>query len=332
MKKVLVTGGLGFIGSHTSVELLKAGYSVTILDNLSNSQIDNLDAILKITRQKPEFYNINLDNVEALESCVKCAQPDIVIHFAGSKSAPDSIERPVEYYQNNVANTLNLLRVMDAHGVAKVIFSSSATVYGNVSKFDVTELDEICPLTPYGKSKSMCEQILKDWAAISKDRSVTILRYFNPVGAHPSGLLREQPAGVPSNLFPVMVQVISGTKSRLSIFGSDYDTHDGTPERDYIHVCDLAKAHVVTMLQNFTGVNIYNVGTGKAISVKEVLETFKELSSDDFSVAIEERRPGDIARSCANVDKILSETGWAAEYTLRDMVTTTLHAHNLNHR
>ena len=323
--KILVSGGTGYIGSHTCVELINSGHEVVIFDNLYNSSIDVLDKIKQITGTKPVFYKADMTDPESLKKIFednKDDQFDAVIHFAGLKAVGESVKKPVEYYHNNVYGTLNLISAMREYGVKRIIFSSSATVYGNPAFVPITEE---CPLghttNPYGETKAMLERILTDVQKADPDWSVVLLRYFNPIGAHESGIIGELPNGIPNNLMPYIMQVAVGKLKELGVFGNDYDTKDGTGVRDYIHVVDLAKGHVcaVNKVMSGTGVNIYNLGTGNGYSVLEIIQAFEKANDVKIPYVIKERREGDIATCYADPKKAYEELGWKAEFDLERM-------------
>ena len=325
-EKILVTGGTGYIGSHTVVELLNEGYEVEILDNLINSKITVLDKIEELTGKKPKFHEVDLLDAEAVENVFSEGSFTSVIHFAGLKAVGESVEKPLEYYENNIVGTINLLKSMKVHDVKKIIFSSSATVYGDQG---VGILDESMPTglgitNPYGETKFMIEQILKDIAFADPDFEVTLLRYFNPIGNHPSGLLGEDPNGIPNNLMPIIMKVAKGEIKELSVFGDDYPTEDGTCVRDYIHVVDLAKGHLAALKNMKSGVNIYNLGTGKGTSVKEMIAAFESASGKPLPHKYVDRRPGDLAELCANPAKAEAELGWKTALTVEDAMRDTL--------
>jgi UDP-glucose 4-epimerase len=318
--KVLVSGGLGYIGSHTIVELLNNNHSVVIIDNLYNSQISTKSKIEKITNKKVEFYNIDATNFNYVSNLCKQYKFDGIIHFAGYKAVGESVDKPLMYYHNNLLSTINLARVALEYKIPKFIFSSSATVYGDGSSPFAETMPLLERTNPYGETKAMSERILIDTAKANKDLSVTLLRYFNPVGAHKSGLIGEVPNGIPNNLMPYITQVAKGIRDKLYIYGNDYDTVDGTGVRDYIHVVDLAKGHVAALESDRNGINIYNLGTGKGTSVLELVNAFKRVNKLDIPYEIVGRRPGDIAISFASVDKAKKELNWEAKLTIEDMV------------
>ena len=319
---ILVTGGAGYIGSHTVVELQNSGYDVVVLDNLSNSSEKALDRVSKITGKPVKFYKADILDREALDQIFDKEDIDSCIHFAGLKAVGESVVKPWEYYENNIAGTLTLVDVMRKHGVKNIIFSSSATVYGDPAQIPITEE---CPkgqcTNPYGWTKLMSEQILKDAAAADPALSVLLLRYFNPVGAHPSGLIGECPNGVPNNLFPYITQVAAGKLPCLSVFGDDYPTPDGTGIRDYIHVSDLALGHVaaVEYSLNHTGVEVFNLGSGTGYSVLEMVHAFERVNQVRIPWRIVPRRPGDIAICYADISKAGKVLDWHPKRTLEDM-------------
>ena len=324
--KILVTGGTGYIGSHTCVELLKNGYEVIIIDNLCNSKKEVVDNIEKITNKQVQFVEGDVRDKDLLRTIFKNNKIAAVIHFAGLKAVGESVEKPLLYYQNNLDSTLNLCEIMNEFNVKKLIFSSSATVYGNPVKLPITEDMEVGKTTnPYGTSKYFLERILSDLYISDEDWSITLLRYFNPVGAHESGLLGEDPNGIPNNLMPYIVKVATNELECLSVFGNDYDTPDGTGVRDYIHVVDLARGHVMAIdkILNTTGVNIYNLGTGVGYSVLDLVNTFEKVNGIKINKKIVGRRAGDIAACYADSTKAYKELGWKAELNLEDMVKSS---------
>ena len=324
--RILLTGGTGYIGSHTAVELLNLGHEVEIFDNLYNSKIIALDNIEKITGKRPKFYKIDLLDFAALDKLFSENKYDLVIHFAGLKAVGESVEQPLRYYENNVGGTINLLKAMRAHDVKKIIFSSSATVYGDQGVSELTEEMQtgVGITNPYGETKFMIEEILKDVCRADKDFSATILRYFNPVGCHPSGLLGEDPNDIPNNLMPIIMKVSTGEIPELSVFGDDYDTPDGTGIRDYIHVVDLAKGHVASMEKMAPGVSIYNLGSGKGTSVKEMIAAFEKASGEKLPFRIAPRRAGDLGEIFANPKKAENELNWHTELTIDDAMKDTI--------
>lgn len=320
--KVLITGGMGYIGSHTSIELLNAGHEVIIVDNLVNSKELVKDRIHTITGKEVKFYNIDVADEENLERVFVENHIDSVIHFAALKAVGESVEKPLEYYLNNLTNTLVLLKVMRKYGVKNLVFSSSATVYGDAKIVPIPE--DYSPLSatnPYGRIKIMTEDILRDLYKADKSLNLAILRYFNPVGAHESGTIGEDPNGIPNNLTPYITKVAIGELPFVQVFGDDYPTPDGTGVRDYIHVVDLAKGHVKALekLQSNCGLVTYNLGTGKGYSVLEVIEAFSKACGKEIPYKIVERRAGDIATCYADSDKAYNELNWKAEKTLDDM-------------
>jgi len=320
---ILLPGGAGFIGSHTAVELLKAGKEIIIIDNFSNSKPEVLDAIKKITGKDFKFYEMDYQNREKLEKVFEENKIDSVLNFAGYKSVGESVQKPIEYYTNNISGCLVLLDTMKKYGVKKFIFSSSATVYGEPEKIPLTEDCKTGGTTnPYGTTKLFIEQILKDLYVSDNEWDICILRYFNPVGAHESGLIGEEPQGIPNNLMPYIVRVASGELKELSVFGNDYDTHDGTGVRDYIHVVDLAKGHVLALNKldkEQKGLYIYNLGTGTGYSVLDMVKAFEKVAGKEVPYKIAPRRAGDIATCYADPKKAREELGWTANKTLEDM-------------
>ncbi len=328
----LVTGGLGFIGSHTVIELLRVGYNVIIIDNCSNSDTNvllNLDELFRqfepsdIARtERLLFYDIDIRKMSHLNEVFATHRIAAVIHFAALKAVNESIHKPLVYYNNNVAGTSALLTVMKHYGCKKIIFSSSATVYGAQAESPITEMAHTGRniTNPYGRSKYMCEEILADLIESDNSWSIVVLRYFNPCGAHPSGLLGERPQGVPNNLFPYILDVAAGRRPILRVFGSDYNTSDGSCVRDFIHVCDLAEAHVCSSRAlSRPGLYVYNVGTGKPTSVLNLLNTFMNVTGVPVNYEIVDRRPGDVAELWASTGKIYSELGWRAKRSLADI-------------
>ena len=319
--KILVTGGTGYIGSHTCVELLQKGYEVVVFDNLYNSKRDVVDKIEKITGKKITFYKADMLDKESMRPVFAEHTFDAVIHFAGLKAVGESVEKPLLYYKNNIAGTLNLCEMMNEYGCKKIIFSSSATVYGSPETVPITEDFPLSTTNPYGSTKLMLEGILSDLCVPDKEWSVVLLRYFNPIGAHESGLLGESPNGIPNNLLPYIMQVAVGKLPELGVFGNDYDTPDGTGVRDYIHVVDLAKGHVnaVEKATSANGVNIYNLGTGNGYSVLDIVKAFEAANGVTIPYSIKPRRAGDIATCYANPKKAKDELGWEAKYDLQRM-------------
>ena len=326
MKKILLAGGAGYIGSHTAVELLSAGYDVVIADNYSNSCPEAVKRVEEITGRSVKAYEVDIKDREALEKVFAENSIDAVIHFAGLKAVGESVSKPVLYYRNNIDTTLSLLECMEKYGVKNIIFSSSATVYGEENPVPYTEEMKRGTCTnPYGWTKVMMEQILEDAAKADQGLSVVLLRYFNPIGAHESGKIGEDPQGIPNNLMPYVAQVAVGRREKLTIFGRDYDTPDGTCRRDYIHVVDLAKGHVkaIDYILAHDGVEIFNLGTGTPYSVTEIVDTFERVNDMKINHVYGDRRPGDLAESYANADKALKVLGWKTEKTLDDMCRDT---------
>lgn len=323
--KILVTGGAGYIGSHTCLELLKENYDVVVLDNFSNSCKESLNRVQNITGKTLSFYEADLLERPSIHQVFKDHAIDAVIHFAGLKAVGESVAIPLKYYNNNLTGTFNLLSVMDEFNVKNIVFSSSATVYGNPATLPITEDFPLSVTNPYGRSKLMIEEILQDLYQSDKDWSIALLRYFNPVGAHESGEIGEDPQGLPNNLMPYISQVAMGRLPRLSIFGGDYDTPDGTGVRDYIHVTDLALGHIHTLpkLISKPGVVIYNLGTGNGYSVLEMVKSFERASDKQIDYQITERRPGDIAACFADPSKAKKELGWEATKSLENMCRDT---------
>ena len=319
---ILVTGGAGYIGSHTCIELLNEGHQVIVVDNLYNSSEKSLQRVEEITGKKVTFYKEDLLNKEGLKKIFDQEEIDAVIHFAGLKAVGESVTKPLEYYHNNMTGTFYLCDVMREHNVKNIIFSSSATVYGDPAFIPITEA---CPkgkiTNPYGQTKGMLEQVLTDLHVADPEWNVVLLRYFNPIGAHKSGKIGEDPKGIPNNLVPYIAQVAVGKREALGVFGNDYPTPDGTGVRDYIHVVDLAKGHVKALkkLTKGSGVHVYNLGTGKGYSVLEVLHAFEKACGKELPYVIKERRPGDIATCYADPAKALNELGWKAEFGIEEM-------------
>ncbi|MDR1795543.1 MAG: UDP-glucose 4-epimerase GalE [Erysipelotrichaceae bacterium] len=318
---ILVTGGTGYIGSHTVVELLQQGDRVTIIDNLYNSSKKVVDRIEAITKSRPDFVKLDLCDQDKLENLFKISVFDAVIHFAGYKAVGESVERPLMYYRNNLISTLNLLTCMKAHQVTKLVFSSSATVYGQPERIPMDEDCRLSTTNPYGTTKLMIETILSDVAKANPEFSFVVLRYFNPIGAHKSGLIGETPQGIPNNLTPYIAQVATGQRDFLRVWGNDYDTPDGTGVRDYIHVVDLAKGHLKALdyANTRTGIDFINLGTGKGYSVLQVLHAFEKACGKQLPYQILERRPGDIATSYASTKKAEEVLGWKAQYDIDRM-------------
>jgi len=319
---ILLAGGAGYIGSHTAVELIEAGYDVVIADNYSNSCPEAVKRVEEITGKSVRTYEVDIKDTEKLSKVFEENKIEAVIHFAGLKAVGESVAKPVLYYRNNIDTTLALLECMEKYGVKNIIFSSSATVYGEENPVPYTEEMKRGTCTnPYGWTKVMMEQILEDAAKADKELSVVLLRYFNPIGAHPSGMIGEDPQGIPNNLMPYVSQVAVGRREKLTIFGQDYPTPDGTCRRDYIHVVDLAKGHVkaIDYILRNNGVEVFNLGTGTPYSVTEIVETFEKVNDIKINHVYGERRPGDLPESYANADKALAVLGWKTEKTLADM-------------
>lgn len=319
--KLLITGGAGYIGSHTIIELSNAGHDIEVVDNLCNSSREALTRVEHIIGKSVVFHEVDVCHKEKLSDIFAATQFDGVIHFAGLKAVAESVEQPLAYYQNNLISTLNLVEVMQEHNVKNLIFSSSATVYGTPTELPLRETSPvgIGITNPYGQTKYMIEQILRDVARADLDWHITILRYFNPIGAHESGLIGEDPHGIPNNLFPYITQVATGTLEKLRIFGNDYDTPDGTGLRDFIHVVDLAKGHVAALKQSMQpGLYVYNLGTGQGVSVLQVVKAFKKASGRPIPYEIVPRRSGDIAACYADCQKAKEELGWSVQKSLED--------------
>ncbi len=319
---ILITGATGFIASHTIVELQQNGHNIIGIDNLSNSSIDIVDKIYQITGKKIEFYKVDICDYDGLKTALSGKKIDCCIHFAGLKAVGESVQKPVEYYDNNIGGTITLLKFLRELGCRNLIFSSSATVYGTPKFVPITEE---CPkgicTNPYGWTKSMIEQILLDLHNSDKNWNIVLLRYFNPIGAHPSGIIGENPNGIPNNLMPYITQVASGKREKLFVYGNDYDTPDGTGVRDYIHVVDLARGHVkaLSAINNNCGTEIFNLGTGHGYSVLDVVKTFERVNGIKIPYEIAPRRAGDIATCYADSTKAEKILGWRAEYSLDDM-------------
>lgn len=321
MATILVTGGAGYIGSHTCVELLESGHNVVVLDNLRNSSAKSLSVVQSLTGRKVTFYEGDIRDESFLRQLFQTETIDHVIHFAGLKAVGESSQIPLDYYDNNIAGTVTLLRVMAEQNCKNIIFSSSATVYGNPEIVPITETSPLSATNPYGRTKLMLEEVLTDLSKSDKDWNIVLLRYFNPIGAHVSGDLGEDPRGIPNNLLPYVTQVAVGKLAQVSVFGDDYNTLDGTGVRDYIHVVDLAKGHVAALkrLEPGTGLSIYNLGTGQGYSVLEIIEHMSATVGQPIPYQIVERRPGDIATCYAQVDKAARELGWRAEFGIERM-------------
>lgn len=316
---ILVTGGAGYIGSHTCLSLLEDGHRVIVADNLSNSKIESIDKVKRITNNEIIFYKIDVTNQAYLDIIFSTHSIDAVIHFAGFKAVGESVEKPLEYYYNNVASTIMVAKACLKYGVKKFIFSSSATVYGDNEIPFKEDMKLLSTTNPYGETKVICEKILKDLVNINNDLSITLLRYFNPIGAHPSGLIGESPNGIPNNLMPYITKVAKGELDKLRIFGDDYNTIDGTGVRDYIHVMDLAEGHVAALNNIKSGINIYNLGTGKGTSVLQLVQAFEKVNNVRIPYDIVERREGDIAECYADVSKAQKELKWQSKRDIFDM-------------
>lgn len=318
---ILVTGGAGYIGSHTCVELLDAGYDIVVVDNFVNSGPKSLERIKEITKKDFVFYEDDILDKEAMTKIFREQKIEAVVHFAGLKAVGESVSMPLRYYHNNITGTLVLLEAMKEAGVKKIVFSSSATVYGDPHTVPITEDFPLSTTNPYGSTKLMIENILRDVYTSDNEWSISLLRYFNPIGSHASGLLGEEPNGIPNNLMPYVVRVAAGTLEILSVFGNDYPTHDGTGVRDYIHVVDLAKGHIKALekVMCSTGAEAYNLGTGNGYSVLDIVHTFEKETGVKVNHKIVGRRPGDIAECYANPEKAERELGWKAELGLAQM-------------
>ncbi|WP_176344451.1 UDP-glucose 4-epimerase GalE [Priestia aryabhattai] len=318
---ILITGGAGYIGSHTCVELLNSGHDILVLDNFSNSRPESLDRVKELTNKSFKIYKIDLLDKAAVEKVFSENEIEAVIHFAGLKAVGESVEIPVHYYHNNITGTLILIDVMQKYNVFNLVFSSSATVYGIPQQVPISEEFSLSATNPYGRTKLMIEEILNDVYVSNNNWSIALLRYFNPIGAHESGLIGEDPNGLPNNLMPFISQVSIGKLSELKVFGNDYTTPDGTGVRDYIHVVDLAKGHLKALekIVTFNGVEAYNLGTGKGYSVLEMIDAFEKASGRKVPYVIGPRRPGDIAECFAKPDKAERELGWKAEKGIKDM-------------
>lgn len=318
---ILITGGAGYIGSHTCIELLNAGYDIVVVDNFSNSKPEVLNRIQEITGKEFKFYEVDILDREGLEKVFSENDIEAVIHFAGLKAVGESVEIPLKYYHNNITGTIILCEVMQKYGVKKIVFSSSATVYGNPKSVPITEDFPLSATNPYGRTKLMIEEILRDVYISDNDWSIALLRYFNPIGAHESGKIGEDPNGIPNNLMPYITQVAVGKREKLNVFGNDYDTHDGTGVRDYIHVVDLAKGHLKALekIMSTKGIDAYNLGTGVGYSVLDVVKNFEKATGQKIPYVITKRRPGDIDKCYADPTKAYKELGWKAEKSLEDM-------------
>ena len=321
MKNILVTGGAGYIGSHTCVELLERGYEVVVADNFSNSCAESLKRVEQITGKKMKFYEVDCCNYDDFEVVFKENKIDAVIHFAGLKAVGESVHKPLMYYQNNLISTLVLIELMEKYNCNNLVFSSSATVYGDPISVPIYETFDLHVTNPYGRTKLMIEDILRDYSFANKGKNIILLRYFNPIGAHPSGLIGEDPNGIPNNLVPYITQTAIGKLPHLGVFGNDYDTVDGTGVRDYIHVCDLAYGHVLALDKLFEdcGLEVYNLGTGNGYSVLQVHAAMEKACGFAIPYQIKARRPGDIATCYAACDKAYNELGFKAKYNIDDM-------------
>jgi UDP-glucose 4-epimerase len=319
--RVLVTGGAGYIGSHTLLELLSLNHEVCVVDNYENSSPEVLNRVSRLSNQTFEFHDVDIRNEASLGAIFKDFQPDAVIHFAGLKAVGESAEKPLHYYDTNINGTLSLLRAMDSSGCKRIIFSSSATVYGEAKYLPYDEAHPCAPTNVYGRTKHMAELILEDWHHATANTSVVLLRYFNPVGAHNSGQLGEDPKGIPNNLMPFISQVAVGRRKNLSVFGDDYDTKDGTGQRDYIHVVDLASAHIAAIdyAEKTNSFEAFNIGTGEGYTVLEMIKAFSRASSCDIPYEIINRREGDVASSLANPNKANNVLKWSAKMGLDEM-------------
>ena len=318
---MLLTGGLGYIGSHTAVELINDGFEIEIMDNLYNSTIEVCEKLKKITGKTVKFHEIDLLDMNAMDKMFKDGNYDAVIHFAGLKAVGESTKKPLMYYENNITGTINLIKCMEKHSVNNLVFSSSACVYSDKNVAPFSEDAILNPINPYGRTKYFIEEIIKDYSNANKNFKAIILRYFNPIGAHESGLIGENPNGIPNNLMPYITRVAFGKLKELNIFGDDYDTPDGTGVRDYIHVVDLARGHVASLnkIDEIEGYKIYNLGTGHGYSVLDVVNTFNKICGNKVNYKIVDRRPGDAACVFANPEKAYKELGFKTEKELEDM-------------
>ncbi|MFC1878962.1 UDP-glucose 4-epimerase GalE [Chloroflexota bacterium] len=325
MKNILVTGGAGYIGSHTCVALLQSGYQVTVVDNLSNSKEESLKRVQELSSKKLTFHKVNLLDQPAIEAIFKGNNFDAVIHFAGLKAVGESVSMPINYYHNNITGTLILCDVMARHNVKNLVFSSSATVYGDSAEVPLHEELPCAPTNPYGRTKWMIEIILKDLHISDPTWNIALLRYFNPVGAHSSGRIGEDPQGIPNNLLPFIAQVAVGRRTALKVFGDDYPTHDGTGIRDYIHVNDLALGHIKALdkLNTHPGIVTYNLGSNKGYSVLDILEAFEKACGREIPYQVVARRPGDVATSYANASKANQELDWRTRYGIDEICADT---------
>ena len=330
--KILITGGAGYIGSHTLLELIKAGHKAVVVDSLINGHAEAIGRVGRLTNTDVQLVVGDIRDKPFLESVFTEFAPDAVIHFAGLKAVGESVENPLAYYDVNVSGSRVLLEVMQSHGCNKIVFSSSATVYGEPQYLPYDENHPVAPVNPYGRTKLMVEQLIADWSATTSGRSALSLRYFNPVGAHPSGLLGEDPLGRPNNLMPFIAQVAVGTRSELQIFGDDYDTRDGTGERDYLHVVDLAKAHVLSLvaLANQAGHDVINIGTGRGVTVREMVKAFEIACGHFIDTSTVARRAGDLPSFYANSERAKAHLGWTAKMGLAEMCRDTWTWQNQN--
>lgn len=321
--RVLITGGAGYIGSHTVLALLEDGNDVHVVDNLSNSSTESLHRVARLAGRKPGFDQVDLLDEDGLDRVMREFRPEAVMHFAGLKSVGESVADPLKYYRQNVNGTVSLLRAMERSGVRRIVFSSSATVYGVTDRLPIQESAVLHSVNPYGRTKLLIEQMLEDVADTHDEWSVARLRYFNPVGAHPSGMIGEDPAGPPNNLMPFVSQVAVGRRPRVNVYGGDYPTSDGTGVRDYIHVVDLAHGHLAALnyITDRSGVHTWNLGTGSGTSVLEVINAFAQVSGKEIPYHVTDRRPGDAAASFADPEKARRDLGWSAKRGLRDIVT-----------
>jgi UDP-glucose 4-epimerase len=329
---ILITGGAGYIGSHAAVELLENGYEIVVLDNLSNSNNESINRVKKLTGRDFPFYQYDLLDIEAIDSLFNKYNFDAVIHFAGLKAVGESVEIPLKYYHNNITGTLNLCEVMAKYNVKKLVFSSSATVYGHPETVPIDESFPLSATNPYGRTKLMIEEILRDLYISDSTWRIALLRYFNPIGAHESGRIGENPNGIPNNLMPYISQVAIGKREKLSVFGKDYDTHDGTGVRDFIHVVDLVKGHLKALeyLNNHEGIEAFNLGTGTGYSVLDLVNTFQSVASKEIPHQFVDRRPGDIGICYANPEKAAEVLDWHAEKDLNEMCKDTWKWQNKN--
>ena len=330
--RVLITGGAGYIGTHTMLEVLGAGHEVCVIDNFCNSAPEALERVKALSNRNFEFHNADMRDRETLTRHLKAFKPDAVIHFAGLKAVGESVKIPLEYYENNVQGTINLLQAMKAADCQKIVFSSSATVYGDPDFLPITEDHPLRATSPYGRNKLHIEEMLRDLATANPDFTTAILRYFNPVGAHESGRIGEDPLGIPNNLMPMIAQAAIGRREKVRVFGNDYDTPDGTGVRDYIHVNDLARAHLAALEWAATnnGSRAFNLGLGQGVSVMEMIAAYAKAIGQDVPYQITDRRAGDIAISYADATRAQAELGWKAELGLADMCTSSWHWQNTN--